>query len=77
LNQHDDHPHVPGPSLWPVGFAIGVVVLMIGLIVSWWIAGLGAALLAAALLPEPAVAAVPLVLAAWITCTVLALKARS
>jgi len=42
LNQHDDHPHVPGPSLWPVGFAIGVVVLMIGLIVSWWIAGLGA-----------------------------------
>jgi len=25
-----------------VGFAIGVVVLMIGLIVSWWIAGLGA-----------------------------------
>jgi len=42
LNEHEDHPHVPGPSLWPVGFAIGVVVLMIGLIVSWWIAGLGA-----------------------------------
>jgi Rieske Fe-S protein len=39
---HDDHPHVPGPSLWPVGFAVGVVVLMIGLVVSWWIAGLGA-----------------------------------
>jgi eukaryotic-like serine/threonine-protein kinase len=42
----------------------------------WWIAGLGAAILAAALLPAPAVAAVPLVLAAWITCTVLALGAR-
>ena len=42
----------------------------------WWIAGLGAALLAAALLPAPAVAAVPLVLAAWATCTVLALGAR-
>jgi Rieske Fe-S protein len=41
---HDDHPHVPGPSLWPVGFAVGVVVLLIGLIVSWWIAGLGAIL---------------------------------
>ena len=42
----------------------------------WWIAGLGAAMIAASLLPAPAVAAVPLVLAAWITCTVLALRAR-
>ena len=42
----------------------------------WWIAGLGAALIAAALLPAPAVAAAPLVLAAWVTCTVLALRAR-
>jgi Rieske Fe-S protein len=41
---HDDHPHVPGPSLWPVGFAVGIVVLLVGLIVSWWIAGLGAAI---------------------------------
>jgi Rieske Fe-S protein len=39
---HDDHPHVPGPSLWPVGFAVGVVVLLVGLIISWWVAGLGA-----------------------------------
>jgi Rieske Fe-S protein len=39
---HDDHPHVPGPSLWPVGFALGVVVLLVGLIISWYIAGLGA-----------------------------------
>jgi hypothetical protein len=43
----------------------------------WWIAGLGAALIAAALLPAPAVATAPLVLAAWATCTVLALRARS
>jgi Rieske Fe-S protein len=42
LNPSDDHPHVPGPSLWPVGFAIGVVVLLVGLIVSWWVVGLGA-----------------------------------
>ena len=42
----------------------------------WWIAGLGAALLACTLLPAPAVAAIPLVLAAWTTCTVLALRAR-
>jgi Rieske Fe-S protein len=40
--QHDEHPHVPGPSLWPVGFAVGIVVLLVGLIVSWWILGLGA-----------------------------------
>jgi Rieske Fe-S protein len=41
---HDDHPHVPGPSLWPVGFAVGVVVLLVGLIVSWYVVGLGAIL---------------------------------
>jgi Rieske Fe-S protein len=39
---HDDHPHVPGPSLWPAGFAVGVVVLLVGLVISWWVAGLGA-----------------------------------
>jgi Rieske Fe-S protein len=38
---HDDHPHVPGPSLWPVGFAVGIVVLLVGVIISWWVAGLG------------------------------------
>ena len=42
MQPHDEHPHVPGPSLWPVGFAVGIVVLLIGLIVSWYIAGLGA-----------------------------------
>jgi Rieske Fe-S protein len=39
---HDDHPHVPGPSLWPVGFAVGIVVLLVGIIVSWAIAAIGA-----------------------------------
>jgi hypothetical protein len=43
----------------------------------WWIAGLGAALIAGALLPAPSVAAVPLILGAWTTCIVLALRARS
>ena len=42
MQLHDEHPHVPGPSLWPVGFAVGVVALLVGLIVSWWVAGLGA-----------------------------------
>jgi Rieske Fe-S protein len=42
LQPQDEHPHVPGPSLWPVGFAVGIVVLLVGLIVSWYVAGLGA-----------------------------------
>jgi len=42
MEPHEDHPHVPGPSLWPVGFAVGIAVLLVGLVVSWWIAGLGA-----------------------------------
>jgi Rieske Fe-S protein len=36
--------HVPGPSLWPVGFAIGVACLLLGLVVSWIVAAIGAAL---------------------------------
>jgi Rieske Fe-S protein len=44
LQPHDEHPHVPGPSLWPVGFAVGIVVLLVGLIISWYIAGAGAAI---------------------------------
>ena len=31
----DDKPHLPGPSLWPVGFAVGVVCILVGLIVSF------------------------------------------
>jgi Rieske Fe-S protein len=38
----DDHPHVPGPSIWPVGFAVGIVVLLVGLVVSWVVAAAGA-----------------------------------
>jgi Rieske Fe-S protein len=37
-------PHVPPPSLWPVGFAVGVAVLLTGLVVGWWIVLLGAIL---------------------------------
>src|SRR5439155_2585264 len=44
LEPGSEHPHVPGPSLWPVGFAIGVVVLLIGVIVGWPIVILGAVL---------------------------------
>ena len=30
-----DRPHLPGPSLWPAGFAVGIVCVLVGLIVSW------------------------------------------
>jgi Rieske Fe-S protein len=39
-----DIPHVPGPSLWPIGFAIGVACVLLGLVLSWVIAAVGAVL---------------------------------
>ena len=39
-----DTPHVPGPSLWPIGFAIGVACLLLGLVISWIVAAIGAVL---------------------------------
>jgi len=40
---HDTH-HLPGPSLWPIGFAIGVACLLLGLVLSWIVAAIGAVL---------------------------------
>jgi hypothetical protein len=42
----------------------------------WGIAGLGAAVIVLTLLPAPGAAAAPLVTAVWVTCTILALRAR-
>ena len=40
-----DEPHVPPPSLWPIGFAIGVAVLLVGLIINpLWISTIGGAI---------------------------------
>jgi len=30
---HDDQPHLPPPTLWPVGFAVGIAVVLVGLVV--------------------------------------------
>jgi menaquinol-cytochrome c reductase iron-sulfur subunit len=38
----DQQPQLPPPSLWPVGFAIGIVCLLVGLVVSWVAAAVGA-----------------------------------
>jgi quinol---cytochrome c reductase iron-sulfur subunit, bacillus type len=43
-HEREHGPHVPPPSLWPVGFAVGIAVLLAGLIVSWWVVALGAVL---------------------------------
>jgi menaquinol-cytochrome c reductase iron-sulfur subunit len=38
----EETPHVPGPSLWPVGFAVGIACVLVGLIVSWPAVAVGA-----------------------------------
>ncbi len=43
-NTSHDTPHAPGPSLWPIGFAIGVACLLVGLVISWIVAAIGAVL---------------------------------
>ncbi len=40
----EEQPQLPPPSLWPVGFAVGVVCLLVGLVLSWPVAAIGAAL---------------------------------
>jgi menaquinol-cytochrome c reductase iron-sulfur subunit len=32
--QHEDRPHLPGPSLYPIAFAAGVATILVGLIVN-------------------------------------------
>ena len=39
-----DRPELPRPTLWPVGFAIGVVCILVGLVVSWPAVAVGGAI---------------------------------
>ncbi len=39
-----DQQHLPGPSLWPIGFAIGVACVLVGLVLGWIIVAVGAAI---------------------------------
>ena len=34
MSEERDTPHLPAPSLWPIGFAIGVACVLVGLVVS-------------------------------------------
>jgi len=40
LSSNDDK-HAPASTVWPVGFAIGIACVLVGLVVSWWIALIG------------------------------------
>jgi Rieske Fe-S protein len=42
----DEHrePHLPTPTIWPVGFAVGVALVLLGLIVGWLVVVAGAIL---------------------------------
>ena len=43
--RHDDSPHLPSPSIWPFGFALGVALVLIGLVITaWLIVAIGAAI---------------------------------
>ena len=44
VNAGGESSHGPPPSLWPVGFAVGIVCILVGLIVSWPVVAVGAGL---------------------------------
>ncbi len=45
MTEHHDQSHeLPGPSLWPIGFAIGIAVVLVGLVISFPVMLLGAAI---------------------------------
>ncbi|MBW3592125.1 MAG: ubiquinol-cytochrome c reductase iron-sulfur subunit [Actinobacteria bacterium] len=40
--EHGSEPHLPSPTIWPFGFAAGIALALVGLIVSWPIVFIGA-----------------------------------
>lgn len=45
MSSHDNEtPHLPPPSLWPIGFAVGIACVLTGLVVSTIVAVVGAVL---------------------------------
>lgn len=36
--------HQPGQSVWPIGFAIGIACVLVGLVISWWVVAIGGAI---------------------------------
>lgn len=46
-DSRDDTPQAPTPTLWPIGFAIGIACVLVGLVVSWPAVVLGVVVTAA------------------------------
>jgi hypothetical protein len=44
LERHEAEPHLPSPTIWPFAFAAGIALVLIGLIVNWIVAAIGAVL---------------------------------
>ena len=42
----EERPHAPSLTLWPIGFAVGVVCVLVGLVVSWPAVAVGVAIAA-------------------------------
>jgi menaquinol-cytochrome c reductase iron-sulfur subunit len=42
--EHDAEPHLPSPTIWPFAFAAGIALLLVGLIINWVLAAIGAAI---------------------------------
>jgi quinol---cytochrome c reductase iron-sulfur subunit, bacillus type len=42
--EHEAEPHLPSPTIWPFAFAAGVGLLLVGLIINWILAAIGAAI---------------------------------
>jgi menaquinol-cytochrome c reductase iron-sulfur subunit len=42
--EHEAEPHLPSPTIWPFAFAGGVALLLVGLIINWVLAAIGAIL---------------------------------
>ena len=40
MSDHDQ-PHLPSPTLWPIGFAAGIACILAGLVLSWVVAAVG------------------------------------
>jgi hypothetical protein len=67
-----------GPETWRIALALGLAAAALALVRSPWRAAFwGAGLLAALLVPNPDLAALPVVAAVWAGTTVLALRAAT
>jgi menaquinol-cytochrome c reductase iron-sulfur subunit len=42
--QQEPEPHLPPPTIFPFAFAAGIALVLLGLVLNWWIAVVGAAL---------------------------------